>query len=345
MKRFQERLKLEPVIEKHGDHDQSSHGRKGPRRYEATASRREALMADEKKNRPGLPRDAQGRVINKDATGGYLAGIPEAIDLPGFDETLTPEHSMWHHLEPDGDGGFKITDERRKLHEQIIGDTVNSVPSVSDPVFHVLGGGPATGKSTFVRNSDGMIPDNTQAVHVNADDVKGRLSEFERMRMSNNDGDFFHAASFSHEESSYLAEQSRKAAMAQSKSVVLDGTGNGNFEKFGGKIDEAKGQGYKVQATYLTVDTQTAVDRARTRSLKETERRFVPESVVRGTHSKVSDIFPKAVAAGYFDGATVWFTGAGGAPVLLATAEGTNLSIIDSAGYSAFTNKANEKKG
>ncbi len=329
---------LVDAIFKHGDHDQSSHGRKGPRSYEAMAGRRAGIMRDGEK--PGLRTDSGGRIINENATGGYLAGIPESVEISGFDAPLTPRDSMWHHLESDGEGGYRITPERRKQHEAIISDTVSNVPSSSEPVLHMLGGGPATGKSTFVRNSEGRIPDNTQAVHVNADDMKGGLGEFERMRMSSNDGDFFNAASFTHEESSYLAEMARKSAMAQSKSVVLDGTGNGNFEKFGGKIDEAKGFGYKVQATYLTVDTQTAVDRAFSRSLKESERRYVPESIVRGTHAKVSDTFPRAVAAGYFDSATVWFTGAGGAPILLASAEGTNLSIINSAGYSAFTAKA-----
>jgi hypothetical protein len=68
----------------------------------------------------------------------------------------------------------------------------------------------------------------------------------------------------------------------------------------------------------------------------------VPEAIVRSTHKKVSDTFPKAVAAGYFDKATVWSSATRGNPVLLASADGKSLSIIDNEGYSEFVAKAGE---
>jgi len=327
-------------FEKHlaGQHDQSTHGQGG---YKGAKERRSGAMKAGNTT-PALRSDSAGRVINENATGGYKAGIPESIEIAGFETALTPKDSIWHHLESDGEGGYKITAERRKQHEKIIKNTVEDVPSVDEPTFHMLGGGPATGKSTFVKDSAGMIPDKSKAVHVNADDMKGELQEFDRMRMSSDDSDFFNAAGFTHEESSYLAEQARKAAMTQSKNIVLDGTGNGNFEKLGNKVAEARGFGYKVEATYLTVPTEAAVSRAFNRSLKSTERRFVPEAIVRSTHKKVSDTFPKAVAAGYFDKATVWSSVTKGNPVLLATADGKSLSIIDNEGYSEFIAKAGE---
>lgn len=327
-------------FEKHlqGQHDQSTHGKGG---YKGAKVRRAEMMQGDK---PTLRTDADGRIINENATGGYKAGIPESVVVKGFKDgaPLTPEDSIWHHLVSDGEGGYAPSPERRKLHEKIVRSSTADVPVSNDPTFHMLGGGPATGKSTFVRDSAGLIPLKDKAVHVNADDVKGELPEFDRMRMSSDDADFFHAASFTHEESSYLAEQVRKAGMAQGKDIVLDGTGNGKFDKLTSKVTEAKAFGYKVKATYLTVDTETAVSRAFNRSLKSTERRFVPEDIVRGTHKKVSETFPKAVSAGLFDSASVWFSEVKGSPVLLATAEGKNLSIIDNDGYNAFLAKAGE---
>lgn len=321
-------------FEKHlpGKHDQQFHGRGG---YTAVAQRRKEQMD----NVPKLTTDADGRIANADATGGYLANIPETISLPGFEHPLTPRDSAWHHAESDGEGGFKITKERTLQHEKIINDTVSKVPSSENPTFVMLGGGPASGKSTFIRET-GMIADRNNAVHVNADDMKSELPEFNRMRNAFNDQEFFHAAGFSHEESSYLAEVARKSAMAQSKPIVLDGTGNGNYEKFAGKIQEAKANGFRVEGNYVTVPTDVAVTRAFNRSLKASERRFVPQGIVEKTHAAVSTTFPRAVADGLFDSFSLWDTNSP-SPKKLVEGTGTALSIIDNVGYQAFLDKGN----
>lgn len=321
-------------FEKHlpDQHDQRFHGRGG---YAAVAQRRKEQM----NNVPDLAVGANGQISNPDATGGYKAGIPESVALAGFEHPLTPRDSAWHHLESDGEGGFRFTKERAQQHEQIIRDTVNKVPTTENPEFTMLGGGPAAGKSTFVKET-GMVADKNNAVHVNADDMKGELTEFNRMRMSYDDGEFFNAAGFSHEESSYLAEVARKSAMAQGKSVVLDGTGNGNYDKFTRKIEEAKAKGYKVVGAYVTVPTDVAVQRAFDRSLKVSERRFVPQGIVEKTHAAVSRTFPQAVSDGLFDSFSLWDTG-GSAPTKLAEGAGSNLSIIDNGGYQAFLDKGN----
>ena len=164
------------------------------------------------------------------------------------------------------------------------------------------------------------------------------LPEFNRMKNAYDDSEFFHAAGFAHEESSYLAEISRKNAMAQSKPVVLDGTGNGTYEKFAGKINEARARGYRVEANYVTVPTDIAVDRSFKRSLKQSERRFVSEITVRDTHSAVSRTFPNAVEDGMFDSFSLWDTGSG-EPKMIANGTGSNLSIIDNESYQAFLDK------
>jgi predicted ABC-type ATPase len=322
-------------LEKHlpGQHDQLFHGRGG---YAAVAERRREQMG----NVPDLRRDADGRIANESATGGYLAGIPESVTMAGFEHPLTPRDSAWHHLESDGQGGYQFTKERAQMHEQIIKDAVSGVPSSDEPVFTMLGGGPAAGKSTFVRET-GMIADRTQAVHVNADEFKEGLPEYNLMRNAYSDNDFFNAAGFSHEESSYLSELARKNALANSKSVVLDGTGNGNYEKFAGKINEAKSRGYTVEGNYVTVPTDVAVTRSFNRSLKQSERRFVPQNIVEGTHGAVSRTFPRAVDDGLFDRFSLWDTSSSGGPKIILEGTGRSATIIDQGAYSAFLEKGN----
>jgi len=323
-----------------GKHDQATHGKGG---YKGIRPERERLM--KVSNKPALPVDKDGRIINSHATGGYNAGIPDSISMEGFDEPLTPKTSIWHHLESDGEGGYKVTDERQALHEKIIKQTVNDVPASSNPTFHMLGGGPATGKSTFVKDSGGIVPDSNQAVHLNSDDMKAKLPEYKSMSMSNDNGDFFHAASFAHEESSYLTEASRKAALAKGTDIVLDGTGNGNYDKLVGKIEEQRAFGYEIKATYLTVPTKEAITRSNNRALDSSKRRYVPEKIVTNTHASVSRIYPRAVADGLFDSSAVYFTGGGrgSKAILIAESLGKQLTILDIDGYTTFTNKAVEE--
>lgn len=322
-------------IEKHGDHDQSTHagGRGGRARQ---SSRRARAMESGQTKRP-LARDADGRVINTFATGGYKADIPESIDFGG--ENLTPEHSLWHHLESDGEGGFRVTAERQEVHNKIISDAVKDVPVSSDPTFHMLGGGPAAGKSTAVRSGLANVPDKKLAVHVNADDIKEGLPEYNLMKESADDSDFFNAASFAHEESSMLAKRTMRTGLENNQDVVLDGTGDGSLKSVENKIYDARNRGYKVNAVYATVPTQMAVDRSNARALKAGENRFVPTSIVTGTHRDVSRIFPEITSRGLFDSVTLVDTQEFETPRVLATGDRDGLTIINEAGYSEFLAK------
>lgn len=333
-------------FEKHlqGQHDQSSHarGRAKTPEYSKLRERREKLMTGAGEL-PALRRDKNGRVINENATGGYLANIPEKITVEGIRDELTPETSLWHHMVPDGEGGYRVSDERAMLHKKAITTELDGVASTTEPTFYMLGGGSGAGKSRITESGITSIPSKAsgEAVFVNADDMKAALPEYNRMRMSNDDADFFNAAAFGHVESSYLADQTRKAAFVQNKNIVLDGTGNGKWEDFSDKISTAKNAGYKIDAVYVTVPTDMAVTRAFNRSLKIDERRFVPESITRGTHKKASATFEKAQAAGIFDSFTVWSTETGSA-IKLAEGTGKNITIIDNDNYAAFLAKGNE---
>jgi hypothetical protein len=327
-------------VEKHlpGKHDQADHGRAGSG-YRGTKERRKEQIQSGQTKRP-LPRDSAGRVINPDATGGYKAGIPETVIFGG--ETLTPEHSLWHHLESDGSGGYRMTEERAALHRKVVEDATRGVPKSSDPTFYMLGGGPAAGKTTAVKSGLAGTPGKDKAVQINADDVKSVLPEFERMRMSDSDDDFFNAAAFAHEESSLVAKSIQRAATANGQDMVLDGTGDSKYSNLSKKVGQARDAGYKVVGVYATVPTQEAIRRAHERSVKSTERRYVPDSVVRGTHRDVSAVFPEAVRKGLFDSARLIDTSETGNAVLVGETSNGKWVVRDKKRYADFLDKGRE---
>ena len=312
---------------KHQDHDQSSHGN--------WAEGRERIIGSG--NVPSLARDSEGRVINPDATGGYKAGVPESVTFGR--ETLTPEHSLWHHLVPDGRGGYEPSEERAYLHQQIINQVTEGVPQSSDPTFYMLGGGPASGKSTFLKSGATDTPDKANAVHVNADDIKAMLPENPRM-VNGGDSDFFNAASFSHEESSMLAKRVQDRAIENKQNIVLDGTGDSAINKLASKVESARQNGYKVNGVYVSVPTEVAWSRSVQRALGASKR-YVPKAVVEETHRAVSGTLRQAVEGGLFDKISLW-DNTGSAPKLVGSGSGNDFMISDSDAWQAFLAKENE---
>lgn len=312
---------------KHQDHDQSSHGN--------WAQGRERIISSG--NVPSLARDSEGRVINPDATGGYKAGVPESVTFGR--ETLTPEHSLWHHLVPDGRGGYEPSEERAYLHQQIINQITEGVPQSSDPTFYMLGGGPASGKSTFLKSGATDTPDKANAVHINADDIKAMLPENPRM-VNGGDADFFNAASFSHEESSMLAKRVQDRAIENRQNIVLDGTGDSAINKLASKVESARQNGYKVNGVYVSVPTEVAWSRSVQRALGASKR-YVPKAVVEETHRAVSGTLRQAVEGGLFDKISLW-DNTGSAPKLVGSGSGNNFTISDSSAWQAFLAKENE---
>jgi len=353
-----ERYENAQKIEKHGEHDQSTHGAWAQGGAGTTTRERRVRSG----NVPDIKRDADGKIPNPDATGGYKKGVPENLVMRGgkfvqLDESageqmrpgdtkITPENSLWHHLEPDGQGGFQFTEERRLLHSQIISDTVANVPESTNPTFFMLGGGPASGKTSAIREGVVDVPsaDSRKAVYINADDVKEKLPENTRMR-NGDDQDFFHAASFSHEESSILAKAIQAVAIRNGQDIVLDGTGDSAISKLGGKVEEARNKGYRVEGHYVTIPTETAVERSNERSLGPSNR-YVPNHTVRETHAQVSGTFRQAIAADLFDSVKLYDNSGDKPRVIVTKVQGGNLEVLDKNAYDAFLAKENEgKKG
>lgn len=89
--------------------------------------------------------------------GGHIPGRGGAAP-EGGSRSLTPDEvadfmgpsgaSIRPHLVPDGQGGYKISAERHAMHEAFIADQLRGATPVDSPTTTILGGGPASGKST-----------------------------------------------------------------------------------------------------------------------------------------------------------------------------------------------------
>lgn len=208
-----------------------------------------------------------------------------------------------------------LTPEREELHKQIIDDTFKDVtPADGQPTFTVMGGGPASGKSTMINSGAATLPNNS--VTIDPDAVKAKLPEYQEM-VANGD---LSAAGFVHEESSALAKRMLGVANDNGFNVVLDGTGDGSVNSIMKKIRDARKAGMAVEGIYATVPTDVAISRALARA--EKTGRYVNLDIIRDTHRKVSQILPE-IAAEFdivklydtTDGAILIATGGNGQPL------------------------------
>lgn len=228
------------------------------------------------------------------------------------------------HLVTDSTGTH-FTAERSALHAKIIDQIVGGRKSQEHPAFVMLGGGPASGKTKAAQAAEHDFPD---AVTINPDDIKMMLPEYKQLGPDQ-------AASFTHEESSYLAKQVMAAAIAQRSHVVLDAVGDNSVKSVEGKLAGAKAAGYSTHARYVTVPTEEAQRRAVARGQRS--GRVVPPMVIAHAHSSVSTVFPQVIGkfdtASLHDNTTTW------KPVLTAS-RGKAPTIHDPAAYRAFLQKA-----
>ena len=196
------------------------------------------------------------------------------------------------------------------VHDPYVADALAEGVAVADNDVVILGGGPASGKSRVTRSAQVDLPDSH--VLVNADEAKEAIPEF--VQIIDQGGEY--AASYVHEESSYMSKRLMSEALEESKPVVLDGTGDSSYTKLTAKVTEAREKaGGRVVGEYVTVDIDEAVERAYQRGLRD--GRFVPEEVLVETHESVSAVFPRAASDDLFDELRLWDTNAGGEPVLV----------------------------
>lgn len=197
------------------------------------------------------------------------------------------------------------TPERRAFHDQVIGSYFEGkVPAKGQKVAIVMMGGTASGKSTMLRTAGRGGPD---FVHVDPDDIKGKLPEYREAVKQKYKG----AASMAHEESSTLGKRVLKEAIDGGYNVVLDGTG-ANGEKYAKQVQGLKDKGYFVHLMMPDQDMATAVRDAGGRA--ERTGRYVPNEFIAKAYDAIPGNFHKiaklADSAQLFDrrrnGKMVW---------------------------------------
>ena len=251
-------------------------------------------------------------------------------DIPLSEDTVAEMQggSASPHIVKDANGNYMFTPERQALHDKIVADAVDGKPSVENPTFTVMGGGPAAGKSSLIRDGGVKVPEGS--VEVNADICKEQLPEWKTA----GDG----RAGFTHEESSYLAKRTQAAAFERSQNVLLDGTGDTSAASMTKKIDTARAAGYTIEANYVTLPTDLAIKNARARG--DATGRYVPDEVVRVTHVGVSQTFP--AVAHKFDKVSLYDTSEQGKPRLILSGVKGNIDVIDQKAYNDFLAKGKE---
>lgn len=247
----------------------------------------------------------------------YTAANPDAVETDKRYQTT--------------DGSY--TPERAAMHREIVDDALAGVPKSENPTLYMMGGGPAAGKSSIIKNGDVTHPE--AHVLANPDVFKEDIPEYRAGVAAGN----LDAAADAHEESSFLNARVMAAAAAGGRDTVWDGTGDSSIEKLESKVTAFRQAGFRIQADYVTCDTEAAVARSNARA--EKTGRKVPEGPIRETHAKVSAIWPEAVRRGLFDESTLYDTNAGGRPVKIASAKGTKLTVHNQAAYQRFLDKAN----
>lgn len=227
------------------------------------------------------------------------------------------------------------THDRKKLHDDIVNQFLKDGVVSSDPTFTMSGGGPASGKG-FMLKKTGL--DKPGKVVVDSDEIKKLIPEYAEMQKAGG-AQAKKAAGYVHEESSYLAKRVMDEASSRGFDVILDGTGDNGLASLKKKVDKMRAKGYKVEAKYVSADTEVAAERNWERFLKT--GRLPPESMLRNVHRDVSRTLPEAIDADLFDKVELYDTNkTGELRKVIGKEKGKKATIDDDALWQRFLKKA-----
>jgi predicted ABC-type ATPase len=262
-------------------------------------------------------------------------GIPEPISAKV--SVVEPPDSQHIHSR---NGVYRP--ERAALHQRMVDAILKDVPSVKEPTFYVMGGGPGSGKTSLLASGLFDVPAFGQAAYLGADDIKTGdprrgLPGIPEYRDGLDAGDL-RVSEHTHEESSDVTRRAMTAALSKRMNIVLDGTGDSTYSSVEKKVNAARAAGLRVEANYVTIPIGVALDRAIARARKS--GRLPPENVIRNTHVSVSRVFSEALRRGLFDKATLW-DNTRREPRLVVTYDGDRTTVHEPALWAEFLAKGN----
>jgi predicted ABC-type ATPase len=240
------------------------------------------------------------------------------------------------YLRPDG----TISPARQRLHDQIVEEYLAGKTSQASPQMLMLGGGPASGKSSVLRSGKFTTKalSGDDVVTINSDDIKERLLAHipKKIREGKN------WAAYTHEESSYLSKRIIAAAVERRVNVVVDAVGS----SVGGtlaRISTVKQAGYRVSGLYVSIPVEEAISRAAIRAAKS--GRLVQNAVIAEGHVGVSRAFSQVYGA-FDDFLLLDNSQAQGLPAtVIARFSRGRLAISDRSLYDAFVRKGSMRLG
>lgn len=258
-------------------------------RREAPSQRMKGRVHSEPKGDEEKQRDAQGNIIDFDATAtrgkptrDYFGEHYDSEDYYGVRVETESGEKIYVYEQPDrthiferGEArkwGFGKGYPRSARHDAIekrmrrksekAGGGERKPPTDRKPIAVFLSGGPASGKGSMEEGKGGIIledgshfdPQGAEAVAVNPDDVAVQLPE--NQAISDRDGN---GRSAVHEQASSVAKRITKNALDDGYDLFVDIVGGGNPGKFEKKLDEAIEAGHEVQHIHVL----TPVDQAK----------------------------------------------------------------------------------
>lgn len=157
-------------------------------------------------------------------------------------------------------GGY--TPERLALHEKIMEEFIgdDSLPeSGVAPIALLVGGPPASGKSTILKHKGLKGSDFT---YVNSDDIQERLPGYTGVN-----------AMLYHDEARDIHDKLITRSLTEKRNIIIDGTMR-NVEKETKKIAKLKELGYKVKVVSVQAQVELLITRATKRFMAT--GRYIP---------------------------------------------------------------------
>ena len=196
---------------------------------------------------------------------------PKSIELlTEYVNSLPQTKSMYFDLD-----GY--TPDRKALHSKIINSFKDNLVCIEsdEPIAILMGGSPASGKSTFLRKYAPYLL-STELLRIDADEIRAMLPEYEGWN-----------ASQTHLETKDIVNtllSDRTIGLPCNFDLIYDGTMN-NTKSYIPLITLLKGLGYKIYVVYIdNVPKDEIIERALGRYQRS--GRFVPLEVIEDFFSK-----------------------------------------------------------
>lgn len=328
----------------------------------ASQKRRDAAAAAKKKiNKPGSGTSVSGKMstsmpplddtLEKRLNGFDPYSLPSDYD-PSFLTSTSPRSTLSWYRAQQGEpfvpvtatfgGTTNIVDWRHdEVYLPIVTAMVNAIKKRTGPKkFISVGGAPGSGKSTDRKSGLNGIPSTSDALHLDADEIKTLIPEARALHAAGNPD----WANTVHEESRIIVDMALQQGIQDGHNIVYDSTGQ--FNSGFGTLQAARDNGYEVVAHY-NVATPAKLEAARLKR-QQSDPRNIPGSLVPAVISTNKSIMPKV--ADFADEFYLWDAdNETGARTLLARKKkGGQLEVLDIRAYAhADFDDANQtiKKG